>query len=560
MRNIIVVDAVSTGYNYVEDIIRRGYSPVVLEPHKEATDEMEALKAAYKEMYHEPVFIQEQDSYEATLELVRSYDPVQIVAGSEAGVVLTTRLAEDLGLPGNPYANIDAMTRKDGMQNALRDAGLRYILGEKVSSVEEAMAFCKENKLDCAVVKPLQSAGSQGLFLCDDLDEVRSAVAELLTMDDIFGRPIREVLVQERIFGTEYIVNTVSSEGVHRLNSVLRYKKTKTPEGGYIYDYMETIKDLESGNNELIEYALKTADAIGFRNGIIHGEYMIDSKGPVLIEVNCRPMGCSLPDIYLDLIFGQHETDSALDSLLDHEKFLQDAAKPYRPLRKGYLKMIMIPEDIEAEDHPIWEIARQLRSTYKISANANETVVRYKKTRDLETNGGMIYMVNDDEHVLESDLALLRRIEDRYFKLLLNDGMSRRWFVDSNEPEPDLRKIITDHGCRGAVLVAADKEMEIEGAQCVTPDTLSEANVGFDYVIVGYQHALTERNESECLRLMFDTMGLVRDGGMVIIPQTTYDYLSYKREGAEELMTIKGLTVEAPRMGCVPAVCGTRQV
>jgi hypothetical protein len=53
-------------------------------------------------------------------------------------------------------------------------------------------------------------------------------------------------------------------------------------------------------------------------------------------------------------------------------------------------------------------------------------------------------------------------------------------------------------------------------------------------------------------------MELVRDGGMVIIPQSTYDYLSYKREGAEELMAIKGLTVEIPRMGCVPAVCGTR--
>ena len=32
MRNIIVVEAVSTGYNFVEDIYRRGYNPVVLEP------------------------------------------------------------------------------------------------------------------------------------------------------------------------------------------------------------------------------------------------------------------------------------------------------------------------------------------------------------------------------------------------------------------------------------------------------------------------------------------------------------------------------------------------
>lgn len=167
-------------------------------------------------------------------------------------------------------------------------------------------------------------------------------------------------------------------------------------------------------------------------------------------------------------------------------------------------------------------------------------------------------MVHDDEHILESDLVLLRRIENRYFQLLLNDGMSRKWFVKSDEPEPDFRKIIRDYGCRGAVLVAGDKEMEIEGVQCVTPETLSEANIGSDYVIVGYQNALTTLNESKCLKLMFDTMEPVRDDGMVIVPQSTYDYLSYKCEGAEELMAIKGLMVEAPRMGCVKAACGTR--
>ena len=30
MRNIVIVDAYSTGYNLVEDVTRRGYNPVVL--------------------------------------------------------------------------------------------------------------------------------------------------------------------------------------------------------------------------------------------------------------------------------------------------------------------------------------------------------------------------------------------------------------------------------------------------------------------------------------------------------------------------------------------------
>ena len=35
MRNIIIVDPYSTGYNLVEDVIRRGYNPVVLETRQE---------------------------------------------------------------------------------------------------------------------------------------------------------------------------------------------------------------------------------------------------------------------------------------------------------------------------------------------------------------------------------------------------------------------------------------------------------------------------------------------------------------------------------------------
>ena len=86
----------------------------------------------------------------------------------------------------------------------------------------------------------------------------------------------------------------------------------------------------------MVNYAFKVADAIHYQNGMIHGEYMIDDKGPVLIEVNCRAMGCSQPAEYMDLITGQHETDSLLDTLLYPENFEKKMTEPYRLLRKGF--------------------------------------------------------------------------------------------------------------------------------------------------------------------------------------------------------------------------------
>ncbi|MBR5338038.1 MAG: ATP-grasp domain-containing protein [Lachnospiraceae bacterium] len=557
MRNIIIIDAFSTGYNYVEDVVRRGYNPIIMNTRQEKESEVVGYREIYKTLYHRPLIIDEQESYEETVKLAKSYDPVIIVPGSETAVVLATRLAYDLGLPGNDVKYLDAMTKKDAMHNALKDAGIRYIHGEMVSSVEEALSFCRDNGFETAVVKPTQSAGSQGIFLCDNMDEVSHAVSALLTMKDIYGRPIEKVLVQERIFGTEYIVNTMSCKGVHRLNSVFRYKKEKTPEGGYIYDYCESIDSLEPGHNRLVEYALKVADAIHYRYGSIHGEYMVDQKGPVLIEVNCRPMGATMPGEFLDMITGQHETDSSLDCYLDPEKFRIDAAKPYRHFRKSYVKIVIVPKDMEVDDHPIWEVAKRLRSTYKIAAGDPDGVRYYPKTRDLESNGGVIYMVHDDKEVVESDIKILRQVEREYFELLLNDGTSRRWVKDTGVKPVSPEDIIKEYGCCGAILVAADEYREIEGAQCITPDSVGDAHKGFDYVVIGYGESLLQMRETDCLKLIFDTMDLARQGGKVIIPKSTYSYLSYGREGAESLMYIKGLMVEVPVTGDDRWVAGT---
>ena len=558
MRNIIVVEAVSTGYNFVEDIYRRGYNPVILEPLDSSDDIVAKRRTGYELLYRLPEIIKEADSFEETVELVRSFDPVLVIAGSENGVPLATHLADELGLPGNPWKNIDKMINKDAMQKALEDAGIRSIKGRIVKSPEEALEFCRENGFTTAVVKPLRGAGSQGLFLCDDLDEVSSAVSEVLSMKNFFGNENREVLVQERIVGTEHIVNTASCDGMHRVTSVLRYRKVATPEGAYIYDYMENVMRLEPGHGALIEYALKVADAIGIKYGMIHGEYMLDKNGPVLIEVNCRPIGGTQPAEYMDMIFGQHETDSMLDSMLDPEKFKRDAAMPYRPKRKAVLKFIMVPNEMDVEDHPVWVVAKRLRSVFSLSAEKVSTPKHYFKTRDVESSGGMIFMVHDDENVVLSELSFLRRIEKSFFQFLLNEGMSRPWFK-REDTMTDFSEVIRRNGCCGSILLATDTPERKEGMQVVSPDTLSDAKGGFDYVIMGYQNSLVGRSESDLLELLFDTIDQVREGGRVIIPPEIYRYFSYGRKGAELLLSIGRCTLEAPVQGAAADVVATRE-
>ena len=59
MRNIIIVECISTGINFVEDIINRGYNPIVLELNVSDTDGgKEHAKLVYEE--YESLF---QDLY-----------------------------------------------------------------------------------------------------------------------------------------------------------------------------------------------------------------------------------------------------------------------------------------------------------------------------------------------------------------------------------------------------------------------------------------------------------------------------------------------------------------
>ena len=163
MRNIVIVDPVSTAYNFVEDVVRRGYQPVVLTSKVQKDGTLEELKQEgtgdteesqdisailYKDFWHQPLFLEEQETYEETLQMIRELNPVLVVAGADSGMVLATKLAADLNLPGNPVEYLDAMTKKNAMHEALKQAGLRYILGKTVSSPEEALAFCRENSLD----------------------------------------------------------------------------------------------------------------------------------------------------------------------------------------------------------------------------------------------------------------------------------------------------------------------------------------------------------------------------------------------------------------------------
>ena len=551
MRNIIIVQCTSTGKNYVQDIIDRNCNPVVLEmnPFGDSEDALayqEEVKAEYELIENDFDLIYEKDTYEETLEMVREFDPLIIVPGTEDSVILATRLANDLDLLCNPIENIDALTLKDEMQNRLAENGLRSIKGKVVRSVDEAIEYYDAEGLDGVVVKPVYSAASVGVRLCSNRHEMIEAVKEVFNLTGVYGNELNELVIQERINGQEYVVDTVSCNGIHRVTMIWKYNKIETAEGGNIYDYDETVNELGIGESELVEYAYDVADALGVKYGPVHGEYMVDENGPVLIEVNCRPHGGSLDRKFMDFISGQHETDSALDSYLNPEKFNLERMKGYHLFAQGVVKSFIVPKDLIAKSSPMNSIGVNLKSFFKTDLDPIESPKTFSKTQDLETDGGTVYLAHEDPNQLQRDIDFIRDLEKRAFQLVLSEELRDDVVIDDNEISKGIESLMNEIKAYGTSLLVTENVFDNLNVSQVSIDDLNEIKGTFDCVVINLNKSLSDMNADEIAKRFLDIFDKVKFGGLIFIPKTTYDFMPNSRLGAEALLKVLDFKIELP--------------
>ena len=562
MRNIVVVDCISSGTNYIEDIVNRGYNPVILEllPGEADPEEYkQKMQSNYSRIEYEYDLIFEQDNYEETLETVRKLNPLVIVAGSERGVILTSRLSNDLGLLGTPIENLDSMTLKDKMHERLAEAGLRHIRGKVVTSIEQAVDFYDSESLNEVVIKPIYSFCSVGVRICLSKQEMIDSLKEIFHKNNAYGDENTELLVQERINGEEYIVNTTSCDGIPRLISMWKYEKVKTSEGAIVYDTINSVKNLNLGEAEMVEYAYEVVRAIGIEYGPVHGEFMIDENGPVLIEVNCRPAGLSMKSEYLDMIFGQHDTDSILDSYLNPERFKEQRKQIYRPPGNGTVKLFIAPENILAKSVPMMNIAPKLQSYFDSTLhNINETEL-FVKTEDLNTTCGVVFLASKDRNVVDEDVEFLRSVEKNAFELVLSEEADENKSIDEEQIISRLQNLIKSTEKYGHGLLITDQDVPDTSILQINLENIHRLHGHFDYILVNLNQSITNMDDEESVKLIFKICSYIKVGGLLFVPKSTYDYLPGARKGVEAMVKNSNFNIEAPPFGIKNAVIASKR-
>ena len=410
-RNIVIFEALSTGMNYIHDIREAGHNPICIEMHDE-----EGWRDYYDWNYalnneEPPEHIKASDSYEETLARIKEYDPICIIPASDEGIEWATRMAYDLGLPGNDPKNLKKMTDKQCMQDALKEIGARYLKSKVVSSFEEAEEFRSQIDTSKVVVKPSYGNSSLGVCICETDEEFKEALELNFKLGDILGKP----LVQEYIGGDEgdvvyeYVVDSVCCKGHNRPVAALRNHKVMIGGENSIFDYSESIDETDEVFAELKEYNDKVLEAIGVEYGVTHIEYKIDEKGPALIEVNCRVAGTLQRYCALDKTWGEHESALSLESYINPEECIAKSDRPLSYIASFIMKYIIVYEDIYVTRSKVETAFTDLESfQYAISFGDDRP---YPKMIDLSTAGGMVFLVNKNHDKVIEDVDEIRRIE-----------------------------------------------------------------------------------------------------------------------------------------------------
>lgn len=399
----VVVDAYSTGSRLAPRFAAAGL-PVL---HVQSSP---TLPDFYLRGFRASDFVENvvhEGDLEATAERVAAHEPAFVVVGAEPGVPLADALSERLGLPSNGSAQSAARRDKNAMGEALRAAGLRTAEALKTSEVEEAVTWAAECGGAPVVVKPLDSAGTDGVSICADEAAIRASFAANLGRPNALHGANEQLLVQELLEGTQLFVNSISWDGVHHVSEVWRDNKLRRG-ANFIYDYEELLPRHGEQQDQVVPYVESVLDALGIRYGPAHTEVMLTATGPVLVESGARMHG-SVPDEIVDRCTPSHQTLTA-EAYLDPHSVARRAQRPYELAAGAYCVMLISQHEGRiVGDAGLREIEALPSFAGTISMlGPGDTL---KRTIDLFSCPGIIYLVDPDRGQLKRDYDRIRELD-----------------------------------------------------------------------------------------------------------------------------------------------------
>eukprot|EP00928_Gymnodinium_smaydae_P048953 TRINITY_DN327_c0_g2_i1.p1 TRINITY_DN327_c0_g2~~TRINITY_DN327_c0_g2_i1.p1 ORF type:complete len:493 (-),score=65.64 TRINITY_DN327_c0_g2_i1:66-1544(-) len=356
------------------------------------------------------------------------YKLLAVAAGTESGVELSDQLNAELKMPNcNPIELLEARKDKAEMQDRIRQFGIPAAEQTKGSDLNELLKWARERDTWPLVAKPIKGAGSDGVYFCKNLDDIKKAHGEMLGggRKNLFGTVIPEMALQEFLSGDEYIVDTVSYAGKHICVAMWVYKKQRgmpwNPTA-IVAEYSKMLHPEGREQDQLTDYVFRVLDAVGLMYGPCHTEIMMTPRGPILVEVNARMHGLQGP-LLIEWSTGYNLATYSADTLVANGEVFKQLINPpigrwpgrwMYPFEKyAYTFLLLSPE----KGYLTVDLKTEIMDMNL--ASVRDVVVMVQKgqylnqTVDLASAAGVVLMVHESEEQIEGDMNQIRFAEAR---------------------------------------------------------------------------------------------------------------------------------------------------
>lgn len=288
------------------------------------------------------------DDIAETITALRELGVDHVIAGSERGVELADQLNETLGLPGNGTRLSAARRDKARMIEEVGRHGISVPRQIESDSLDEILAWIAGGSWP-AVLKPRRAKGSDGVRLCASVEEVTHAFQAFHGRLDRLGFRNETLLAQEFLVGREYVIDTVSHDGRHRLAALWAYGK---PAPGFESIGLLSTKTLLPPEGALADmlfaFAVRVLDALEIRHGAGHIEVIVDTDGPVLVEIGARLHGGPPAHLMARAATGTSQLDLLVQSCVDPAAFLESVDQRYA-MAAGAVMALLRDADLKGE-------------------------------------------------------------------------------------------------------------------------------------------------------------------------------------------------------------------
>ncbi|MFE5511745.1 ATP-grasp domain-containing protein [Streptomyces sp. NPDC056529] len=347
-----------------------------------------------------------------TARAVAAHRPVAVVAGGEIGVELADALSERLGLPTNGTELSAARRDKYVMVETVKRAGVPGAHQLLVHDQAELSAWHEEFG-GRIVLKPLRSAAGNGVFFCDTPEQSAAAFARISGQENVFSERNDGAVAQEYLRGTEYMVNTVSRDGVHRVCEIWRTTRITANGVADLSDTVYLMPRRGPVQERLTEYAGQVLDALGILHGPAHVEIKLTASGPVLVEMGARVCGANLP-YYAQLAHGASQLDWTVEAYLNPEGFLATHADETPEGRFCAFVGLVSPVAGTLVGYRGLEALRELESFADMRVYA-QPGGRIARTVDDLTYPAVVVLMHDSEETVLRDANTIRYLDGPSF-------------------------------------------------------------------------------------------------------------------------------------------------